>query len=140
MKTFHLNETDLEWSLKHLLRFYSSDFFPKEFEFEAIKADWPRIKEHLIGLDIAAYVPKTPLTRLAPKANGTFRAVHQLDPLDALIYTALVKRSAESGIWAFFRRIFAYFQGVSPRGERGRRTFSSPVCAASLLNLCTELG
>lgn len=83
MKTFHLNETDLEWSLKHLLRFYSSEFFPKEFEFEAIKGDWPRIKEHLIGLDIAAYVPKTPLTRLAPKANGTFRAVHQLDPLDA---------------------------------------------------------
>ena len=64
MKTFHLNETDLEWSLKHLLRFYSSDFFPKEFEFEAIKADWPRIKEHLIGQDIAAYGPKTPLTRL----------------------------------------------------------------------------
>lgn len=93
---FHLDEPDLEWSLKHLLRFHSSDFFPKAFEFEAIKADWPRIKVHILALDLAMYVPKTPVTLLAPKANGIFRAVHQLDPLDALIYTALTKRVQKS--------------------------------------------
>ncbi len=92
---FYLDEPDLEWSLKHLLRFHSSDFFPKGFEFDAIKADWPRIKEHIVALDLVVYVPKTPVTLLAPKANGNFRAVHQLDPLDALIYTALTKRGAE---------------------------------------------
>jgi hypothetical protein len=42
VKTFHLNETDLEWSLKHLLRFYSSDFFPKEFEFGPSEDGWSR--------------------------------------------------------------------------------------------------
>ena len=92
---FSLTEADLEWSLKHLLRFHSSDFFPKLFEFDAIKADWPRVREHLLTLDLATYVPKTPFTLLAPKANGTFRTVHQLEPLDALIYTALTKRGAE---------------------------------------------
>jgi Reverse transcriptase (RNA-dependent DNA polymerase) len=92
---FSLSEPDLEWSLKHLLRFHSSDFFPKVFEFDAIKADWQRVREHLLTLDLEAYVPKTPFTLLAPKANGTFRAVHQLEPLDALIYTALTKRGAE---------------------------------------------
>jgi hypothetical protein len=92
---FSLSEADLEWSLKHLLRFHSSDFFPKLFEFDAIKADWPRVREHLLTLDLETYVPKTPFTLLAPKANGTFRTVHQLEPLDALIYTALTKRGAE---------------------------------------------
>jgi hypothetical protein len=87
-------EIDLEWSLKHLLRFYSSDFFPRGFEFEAIKADWPYIREHLLGIDLSTYVPKTPLSLLAPKPNECYRVVHQLDPLDALIYTSLVKQAA----------------------------------------------
>jgi hypothetical protein len=98
---YNLQETELEWSLKHLLRFYSSDFFPKPFEFEAIKADWPFIRQELLKLDLATYVPKTPLSLLAPKANGCFRVVHQIDPLDALIYTALVKQ--EAGIFEAYR-------------------------------------
>lgn len=91
---YRLQETDLEWSLRHLLRFYSSDFFPKNFEFEAIKADWAFIKEYLLGLDLSSYVPKTPLSLLAPKPNECYRVVHQLDPLDGLIYTSLVKEAA----------------------------------------------
>jgi hypothetical protein len=91
---YHLQETDLEWSLKHLLRFYSSDFFPKAFEFEAIKADWSFIREQLLKLDLVEYVPKTPISLLAPKPNECFRIVHQLDPLDAVVYTALIKQVA----------------------------------------------
>jgi hypothetical protein len=85
-----LIEKSLEWALKHLRRFYSSDFFPEPFEFEAIETQWSTVKEHLLRQDISRYVPQAPLRYLAPKANGTFRVVHQLDPLDSLIYTALV--------------------------------------------------
>ncbi|UCG54543.1 MAG: RNA-directed DNA polymerase [Dehalococcoidia bacterium] len=36
------------------------------------------------------------MLNLAPKPNGTFRIVHQLDPCDSLIYTALVREICES--------------------------------------------
>src|SRR5437588_8345364 len=87
---FQLKETSLEWSLKHVTRFYASDFFRQPFELAAIAKDWTAIKQKLLDLDIHAYAPQTPLVLLAPKPNGTFRAVHQLDPIDSIIYTALV--------------------------------------------------
>ena len=86
----NLDPASLEWALKHVNRFYSSDFFPEPFEFKAITTQWKKVKEHLLSIDLTDYTPKSPLQLLAPKPNGTFRVVHQLDPLDSLIYTALV--------------------------------------------------
>jgi hypothetical protein len=87
---FQISEEALEWALKHITRFYSSDFFPAPFEFEAISHQWSTVKPHLRSLDLEEYVPSTPITLLAPKPNGTFRAVHQLGPIDSLLYAALV--------------------------------------------------
>jgi Reverse transcriptase (RNA-dependent DNA polymerase) len=87
---FQLREASLEWALKHLTRFYASDFFPRPFEFAAISKRWTEIKRHILQLDLHAYVPQTPLISLALKPNGTFRVVHQLDPIDSVIYTALM--------------------------------------------------
>ncbi len=85
-----LSETSLEWSLAHLRRFYSSDFFPEPFEFQAIHTQWSTVKDYLLKLDISKHVPHAAVRLLAPKPNGTFRLVHQLDPVDSLIYTSLV--------------------------------------------------
>jgi hypothetical protein len=91
---FHLKGSSLEWALKHLGRFYASDFFPRPFEFAAISEQWADIKAHLLALDLHSYVPQTPIMSLALKPNGTFRVVHQLDPIDSLIYTALMYEMA----------------------------------------------
>lgn len=32
-----LQETAIEWALLHLVNFYDSDFYPRLFEFDAIK-------------------------------------------------------------------------------------------------------
>jgi hypothetical protein len=87
---FNLQETSLEWSLLHVTNFYDSDFFPRLFEFEAIKRDWDNIKTHLLNLDIETLAPKNPVILLALKPNKNFRVVHQLDPIDSIIYTALL--------------------------------------------------
>jgi hypothetical protein len=87
---FTLPEESVEWAIKHVSRFYASDFFPTPFEFEAIKHAWNQIKPYLLGIDLDVYTPSTPATALAPKSNGTFRVVHNLDPLDTLLYTALI--------------------------------------------------
>jgi hypothetical protein len=117
----------LEWALKHVNRFYSSDFFPKAFEFEAITSQWPKVRDYILNLDLTAYAPKAPRQLLAPKANGTFRVVHQLEPIDSLIYTALVyevsrdiennRVSAADGIACSYRIIpdvsGSFFAGTS---------------------------
>lgn len=87
---FRLKESSVEWALKHVTHFYASDFFPREFEFEAMAHEWADIKAYILGFDLHEYVPNTPLVSLALKPNGTFRVVHQLDPIDSIIYTALV--------------------------------------------------
>ena len=87
---FQISESSVEWALRHITKFYSSDFFPAPFEFEAISHDWQAVKTYLRGLDLELYVPSTPVTLLAPKPNGTFRAVHQLTPIDSLLYAALI--------------------------------------------------
>lgn len=85
-----LKSDSLDWALEHINHYYDSDFFPDAFEFDAIKHGWGYIKSYLMSIDLDDYIPSSPLLCLAPKANGTFRVVHRLDPLDALLYTALV--------------------------------------------------
>ena len=88
-----LQETSVEWALLHLTSYYDSDFFPRLFEFEAIKADWENIRRGILSLDLESYAPKTPIIYLAPKVNG-FRVVHQLDPIDSIIYAAIIHENA----------------------------------------------
>lgn len=85
-----VKENCLEWALKHLVNFYTSDFYPKQFEVKAIQHNWAKVKDYVLSLDLNSYTPKTPIITLAPKPNGTFRVVHQLDVIDALIYSSLV--------------------------------------------------
>lgn len=90
-----VKENHLEWALKHLLRYYQSDFYPKIFEFQAISHNWEQVKDHILGLDLDSYAPKSPLIHLAPKPNGNYRIVHLLHPIDCLIYTALIREVCE---------------------------------------------
>lgn len=87
---YRIDETSLEWALKHLINYSDSDFFPKLFEFKAISHNWSAVKKHILNINLEEYTPQNPVTLMAPKLNGTFRAVHQLEPIDALIYTALL--------------------------------------------------
>ena len=63
----NLTETSLEWALKHVLKFYDSDFYPKLFEFEAIKHNWTKVKNEILKIDLENYAPQTPFICLAPK-------------------------------------------------------------------------
>jgi hypothetical protein len=85
-----IKENCLEWSLNHLKKYYDSDFYPKLFEFKAIAHNWDNVKNYILSLDIENYLPSSPILNLAPKSNINFRVVHQLDPIDSLIFTALV--------------------------------------------------
>ena len=88
-----LDEKELEFARNHIKRFYASDFFPDVPEFEAIWASWPSFKEALKARSVSS-LGHPPLLMAAPKSGGGYRLIHQLQPYDALIYTALAHRIA----------------------------------------------
>jgi hypothetical protein len=86
----NLSETALEWALKHLQRFGDSDILAVPMEYQAIVADWASVKKLLLKTDLRQQEARPLLRFLVPKPEGGYRVATRLDPLDALIYTALV--------------------------------------------------
>jgi hypothetical protein len=98
-----LNPASLDWALKHVETWGDTDIFPIPFEFEAIRAFWtasalpkdaPRqrvvFRDWLSRQDLLTWTFRAPRRCLSPKHQFGFRASTQLDPLDTLLYTAVV--------------------------------------------------
>ena len=90
-----LTDEALDFAKAHIDHFYDSDFFPKPTVYDVIFSDWDTIKSALKKLDVGQLPPEQPRALPAPKKLGGYRVVHQLEPLDAIKYTALVRMVAE---------------------------------------------
>ncbi len=90
-----LTEEALDFAKQHIEKYYDSDFFPKPFEFDAIWHNWTEVKNELSSKNVEKLWIFPPHTVPAIKANGTYRIVHQLEPVDAIIYTAMAYEIAE---------------------------------------------
>jgi len=90
-----LSSASLDWALTHIEKFGDTDIFPVPFEFRAIRHCWGWLRAELENLDLDKHTPGGDRRVLVPKPGGGFRAAVQLDPLDALIYTALIYEEAE---------------------------------------------
>ena len=85
-----LKSASLDWALRHALSRGDTDIFPRAFEFLAIEHDWETIREYLSGADVLQWDARTLRRCLSPKRKWGFRVATQLDPLDFLIFAALV--------------------------------------------------
>jgi hypothetical protein len=90
-----LKPESLKWALTHIMRFGDTDLFPVPFEYTAIEYDWDSIEEELARVDLSTYETRSLRRFLVPKPGGGYRVAIQLDPLDTLIYTALVYEAAD---------------------------------------------
>lgn len=90
-----LTEDSLEFAKDHIHRFYDTDFYPKPFEFEAIWHNWVEVKKELTSRNVHKMAVTPPRALPWKKPKGGYRIVHQLEPIDALIYTALVYQVAD---------------------------------------------
>lgn len=90
-----LSDAALDWSLKHAAAWGDTDIFPTMFEFAAIEDGWKNVKASIQTTDIMKW-PVRPFRRcLVPKHRFGFRISTQLDPLDFLIFTALIREVGE---------------------------------------------
>ena len=85
-----LSERSLDWALEHILSYGDTDIFPEAFEFDAIKHGWQEVKAWIRSVDILAWNVRPYRRCLAPKHRFGFRISTQLDPLDILVFTALI--------------------------------------------------
>lgn len=89
--SLYISEISLEWALRHVENYGDTDIFPLPFEFEAIRHSWDsKLRRFLSDQDLHNYRTRTYRRCLSPKHRFGFRISTQLDPLDTLVYTALV--------------------------------------------------
>jgi len=89
-----LDATSLDWALTHCLNYGDTDVFPRPFEYEALEFDWDRIRQYLASENVIKWSVRPHRSVLSAKAKYGFRVVTQLDPLDFLLFAALVRELA----------------------------------------------
>lgn len=85
-----LTDAALDWSLQHAQSWGDTDIFPEIFEFRAIKDDWNEVKASIQSIDLLTWSVRPYRRCLVPKHRFGFRMSTQLDPLDFIVFTALV--------------------------------------------------
>lgn len=88
MATLFTDES-LSFARKHIETYYDTDFFPKPFEFDALWHNWEQVKEQIKNKPLNQIFEAPPVAASWRKTRGGYRIVHQLEPLDSIIYTAL---------------------------------------------------
>lgn len=89
--TLILEEYSLNWALTYALEFGDTTIFPRCFEYKAIQNDWESIRDWIRSKDILQWSISPTRTTLAPKHPLSFRRVTQLDPIDFLVFNALIR-------------------------------------------------
>src|SRR3712207_232787 len=90
-----LSADSVDFARRHVDAYWDSDFFPKAFEFHALWPHWDEVRAYLTSTPIRELEVVPPRTMAAPKPGGSYRIVHQLDPLNTLAYTAMAFMVAE---------------------------------------------
>ena len=90
-----LNHQSFEWALKQALNYGDTDIFPEAFEFLAINHQQDSILKWLQSEDVLKWKVRPARHCLTPKHRYGFRISTQLDPIDFLVYTALVYELGE---------------------------------------------
>ncbi|GAB1760285.1 RNA-directed DNA polymerase [Priestia sp. TRN 1309] len=143
-----LKMESLEWALKHIENYGDTDIFPVPFEYEAIRYLWDTntrelpngttLKEYLRNQDMLQWKVRDYRRSLTPKHKFGFRLSTQLDPLDTLMYLALVYEighDIESKRIPVDRNVsFSYRFHPNDEG----RMFDSEIHYGSFLNYCEE--
>jgi hypothetical protein len=79
-----------DWALRHLITEGDTDLFPAQFEIAAIKFMWASLRAQFADMDLSSYAWRGGRRFVVPKSILSFRIATQLDPLDSLMFAALI--------------------------------------------------
>ena len=86
-----LQQQSYDWALTHIEKYGDTDIFPLPFEFAAIRTYWDSdVKPEIAQLNVLEWELRSYRRLLTPKHRYGFRVSTQLDPIDSVIFTALI--------------------------------------------------
>jgi retron-type reverse transcriptase len=86
-------DTDLvRWAVNSLGRHGDTDLFPKPIEIDVLQSDLDRSVSKISDIDISIHQPSAPRRFIVPKDDLSYRAATQLEPLDSVILTAIIRQ------------------------------------------------
>lgn len=85
----------LDYALAHLASRGDTDIFPSAFEILAMVSARDEVLDWLEGEDLDTWATRQQRSCLTPKGASGFRVATQLDPVDAMLITALVYEAGE---------------------------------------------
>lgn len=133
-----LQNDSLDWALAHVQRFGDTDVFPVPFEYAAIEHDWENVKANLAGVDVLQWTTRPQRILLSPKARNGFRVITQLDPLDFIFFSSLVREIATDlearRVAVAEARVFSY----RARPLQDGQLFSPDIGYRQFLEACTR--
>jgi nucleoside phosphorylase len=88
--TLYLTNDALDWSLQHHKRFGDTDLFPTAFEFEVADEQWVELRKQLAARDLVTHKWRRGRTLLVMKDKVSFRRATQFDPIDSILFAALI--------------------------------------------------
>src|SRR4051812_44504235 len=81
----------IEWARKSLVRDSDTDLFPRPLEVDVIDREWAALAPVLGNIDITNHKWSSPRFVLVPKDATSFRRGCQMDPVDSIVFSAIVK-------------------------------------------------
>jgi hypothetical protein len=90
-----LKVESLEWALNHINKYNDTYIFPLPFEFKAINNSKEEVIKYLAKQDISCFGIRPYRSEITPKSQVGFRISTQLDPLDSIIYNAVLYEISE---------------------------------------------
>lgn len=81
----------LDWSLNSIEKWEDNNLFRSPFEFKVFRCNWNDLAAELTELRVDLFRWSKPRKMLAPKGRHAFRNACQLDPVDSLILTSIIK-------------------------------------------------
>jgi len=85
-----LNQSSISWAMKHLFKESDTDLFPKPLEIKVINDMHDKVLDKLKDVDLGNYKWKAARRFVIPKAEFSYRIVTQLDPIDSILFSAIV--------------------------------------------------
>src|SRR5687767_3408467 len=86
-----LKSTSINWAMKNVLKEGDTDLFPRPFELQIIKACWSTLRPDIEKIDINTHAWEGPRRVIVPKSDLAFRSASQLDPIDSILFAAIIK-------------------------------------------------
>ncbi len=134
-----VQEPSLDWALRHALAYGDTDVFPIPFEYRAIQHDWDNVRPYLAAQNVLEWAVRPHRVLLSPKAKYGFRFITQLDPLDFLLFSAVVSEMAQEiegrRIAVHDNKVFSYRVSIDESGQ----LFDPRIGYRSYLSQCQQV-